>query len=223
MGAVMNDTPLYVDYLQNPVTLIGAGGIGSNLAPLIAKLGVSHLTVWDDDIVEPVNLAMQHFGPADLGLSKADVVAREVRRLNPAIDIEVKKERFAKGAHLDGFVIAAVDSMQSREQIIEEVVWQCESIPLFLDGRFDRQYNEFVDLYAVDPKDAEEVRRYRAALFPDSMALNAPRPAKISAHTPYLLAGLIGCVLARFVHEGRHPWKVTFDGSVLHTEVYGME
>ncbi len=218
----MNEKTLYTNYLRAPVTLVGAGGIGSNVAPLLAKLGVERLTVYDDDVVEPVNLAMQNFGPEDLGKSKAAVVGRSVTRLNPQVELDLRLRRFAQGDLLDGFIIAAVDSMQSREVVFDEVMRQRERIPLFIDGRFDRRFNEFVDLYAVDPKNEDDVKRYRGCLFSDSAAFSAPRPEKISAHTPYVLAGLIGCIIARFVHEGRHPWKVTFDGTVLEATTYGM-
>lgn len=203
----------YRDYLKRPLVLIGAGGIGSNLAPLLAKVGAPHLTIWDDDTVEPVNLAMQHFAPGDIGRFKAEVVAQRVRELRPEMGVSVHTRRFVQEDDVDGIVISAVDSMQSRRAVFEAVLRARSRVPLLIDGRFDRQYNEFIDVYATDPSVAWEVELYRGWFFDDAEASKAPRPEKLSAHTPYLLAGLVGQILARWVEGGRRPVKATLDAT----------
>lgn len=215
------DNPIYVPYLGQPVTLIGAGGIGSNLLPLLVKCGPSSLTIWDDDVVKPVNLAQQQFSYSDIDAWKAACLARKVLYMDPSLGVEFRLKRFMPGYVLDGVVVSGVDSMESRQVIFDEVCRQSERVALFIDGRLSRSANEWAELYFIDPKRADEVEFYREWLFTDEEAgPQGPRPTKISAHTPILLAGLLGAGLARWVHEGRHPLKVTMDAATFTLDVY---
>jgi hypothetical protein len=68
---------------QARVVLLGCGGIGSLVAVTLATAGVGELTLVDGDHVELSNLTRQFlFTEADIGLPKAEVLARELRRRN---------------------------------------------------------------------------------------------------------------------------------------------
>ena len=56
--------------LQPPITIIGAGAIGSSLTLILAKMGCQNLTLYDQDKIEPQNLACQFFSSRDLGREK---------------------------------------------------------------------------------------------------------------------------------------------------------
>lgn len=211
---------LYPDRLGYPVVMIGAGGIGSIVLPLLVKCGPRKITIWDDDIVEPVNLAQQGFDSADVGFPKASVLARRAAAINPNIRKTSYLFVFEEEDALDGIVIAGVDSMKSRRAIFKAVRRHADHVPLMIDGRLSRKYNEFIDLYFIDPTSAEEMEAYEESLFDDSEVEKVPRPETLSAHTPILLAGFIGAGLARWVSDGRHPWKVTHDAVSMHTEAY---
>jgi hypothetical protein len=211
----------YANYLNCPVVMVGAGGIGSNLLPLIVKCGPEKLTILDDDVVKPVNLAQQQFAVSDVGEAKAIVLARQAAAINPEICVTAMRVRVDAGCYLDGIVISGVDSMKSRRVIFDEVNRQKDRVRLFIDGRLSRKSNEWVELYFIDPKLDDEVEYYREWLFTDEEAgPPGPRPTKLSAHTPIMLAGLLGTGLARWVHEGCHPLKVTFDGSTFTLDMY---
>ncbi|MFL1431605.1 MULTISPECIES: TOMM precursor leader peptide-binding protein [unclassified Nocardiopsis] len=65
------------------VVLLGCGGIGSLVAAALATAGVGDLVLVDADHVELSNLTRQFlFTEADIGLPKAEVLARELRRRN---------------------------------------------------------------------------------------------------------------------------------------------
>lgn len=64
------------------VVVVGAGGLGSAVLPVLAAAGVGRLTVVDDDVVERSNLHRQVlYGPGDVGRGKADVAAQRLRAL----------------------------------------------------------------------------------------------------------------------------------------------
>jgi hypothetical protein len=215
------EKPLYSNHLDCDVTLVGAGGIGSNLLPLIVRCGPRHVTVWDPDVVKPVNLAAQNFKYADIGCSKVGAITRLASAINPDLPIVYKKRRFSNRNRLDGLVIAGVDSMQSRRTIFSAVCRQADRVDLFIDGRLSRSSPEWVELYFIDPKKENEVEAYREWLYADNeVGPKGPRPKQLSAHTPILLAGLLGAGLARWVHERRHPWKVTLDASTFTLAAY---
>jgi molybdopterin/thiamine biosynthesis adenylyltransferase len=104
------------------VGLIGAGGAGSLLNELLARLGVGHLVVIDYDVVEKSNL------PRLVGATNDDVrhkrlkvhVAERVSRAaNPsikfdAIEGDVTDENVATLLRDADFLFLAADSMQSR-------------------------------------------------------------------------------------------------------------
>lgn len=71
-------------HVTNDVVVIGAGGVGARLVPLLVKqlAGRDNLFVVDDDIVETRNLLRQHFTAADVGRPKAQLVAERAAAIN---------------------------------------------------------------------------------------------------------------------------------------------
>lgn len=67
------------------VVVVGAGGLGCALIPVLAAAGVGELVIVDDDLVETTNLHRQTlYGPADVGQPKAQVAAAGVTALGGA-------------------------------------------------------------------------------------------------------------------------------------------
>ena len=76
------------------VALIGAGGIGSPAIQYLAAAGIGTLRVIDDDAVALSNLQRQTlFGTRDVGTSKVVGAAQAVARLNPAVRVDMTRER----------------------------------------------------------------------------------------------------------------------------------
>lgn len=78
------------------VIVIGAGGLGSSLLPLLAATGIGRLEIFDGDRVEQSNLGRQViFREADVGKSKALTAAVFLRELNPHIEIIAHERHFS--------------------------------------------------------------------------------------------------------------------------------
>jgi len=84
------------------VVVLGAGGLGCTVLPVLAAAGVGTLTVVDDDTVDDTNLHRQTlYGPADAGRLKVDAAADALRRIAPEVVVHRHPERFAPGATFD--------------------------------------------------------------------------------------------------------------------------
>lgn len=84
------------------VLVIGAGGLGSAILPLLAAAGVGILTVVDDDTVAESNLHRQTLHTAgDVGTNKAASAADTLHALSPDAEIRVVETRFEPGKTFD--------------------------------------------------------------------------------------------------------------------------
>jgi molybdopterin/thiamine biosynthesis adenylyltransferase len=68
------------DLRRTSILLVGAGGLGGQIAHSLARKGVGRLVICDADKVETSNLARQFFYPVDLHENKALRLARNVAR-----------------------------------------------------------------------------------------------------------------------------------------------
>lgn len=65
-------------YQSGQVVMIGAGGIGSQVATALVRKGIGHLLLFDDDKVELKNCTRQLFDREDVGKFKAVQLARRL-------------------------------------------------------------------------------------------------------------------------------------------------
>lgn len=102
---------------QKPVTLVGCGGLGSNInVSLCRVLGNSSLFLYDMDTVEYKNLAGQNFGITEVGLNKATAVAQQAQNFNPLLYTSVNG-RFNINSYISPVIIGGVDNMATRNLI----------------------------------------------------------------------------------------------------------
>lgn len=67
------------------VAICGLGGLGSNLAVMLARIGVGRLVLIDFDVVEPSNLNRQSYFIEDLGRPKTEALCAQISAINPFI------------------------------------------------------------------------------------------------------------------------------------------
>lgn len=76
------------------VLVVGAGGLGSAVLPLLASAGFGTIGIVDDDRVEPSNLPRQAIHtPSDVGRAKVESAAETVRALDDTIEVRLLAER----------------------------------------------------------------------------------------------------------------------------------
>jgi len=75
---------------EGKVAVAGLGGLGSNIAVMLARAGVGKLLLVDFDRVEKSNLNRQHYDMSHLGILKTDALREQIKRIDPAIEIETR-------------------------------------------------------------------------------------------------------------------------------------
>ncbi len=84
-------SPAVHEALKNAkVAIAGLGGLGSNIATMLARTGVGHLLLVDFDVVEPSNLNRQAYYIKHLGMPKTEALREQLTHINPYILIEIK-------------------------------------------------------------------------------------------------------------------------------------
>ena len=117
---------------MNTVILIGCGGVGSYLAPPLARtmkfaLPNPRLVLMDGDTVEEKNINRQLFSDRDIGRNKAEALYRQFRKMTGdgiAISVETRylapQFEWSVPPDIDDIVICAVDNHVARRVILTE-------------------------------------------------------------------------------------------------------
>jgi molybdopterin/thiamine biosynthesis adenylyltransferase len=100
------------------VHVIGCGSVGSTVAELLARFGITNISLYDFDKVEPHNIANQMFNQDDLFHNKAEAVAHMICKINPDAekDLKIYTEGYVN-QKLNGYVFLCVDNIDLRRKI----------------------------------------------------------------------------------------------------------
>ena len=112
--------------------IIGCGAIGSSLAELLARQGVSLIHLWDYDVVESHNLVNQMYRVNQINKPKTEALAELILEINP--DAELVLHGKYTMQNLSGFVFIATDSIASRRTVVENN-WNSKNIEVMFDFR----------------------------------------------------------------------------------------
>ena len=109
------------------VGIAGAGGLGSNVAVLLARSGVRRLLIVDDDRVEPSNLNRQCYWPEDVGKPKVEALAARLLALDPGLILNVSREHISPataGALFRGcaIVVEALDEARFKADLCSSLL-----------------------------------------------------------------------------------------------------
>ncbi len=87
MIAARHTPGVYEKLKKSRVAVAGLGGVGSNVAIHLARLGVGKLHLIDFDIVEPSNLNRQEYFICHLGQKKTSAIKSQIEQINPYIEV----------------------------------------------------------------------------------------------------------------------------------------
>ncbi len=131
-----SNTPGLIEKINNhKIGIAGCGGLGSNIAMMLVRSGVSNLVLVDYDKVELSNLNRQHFFQEDIGKNKTDALHDILNKINPYLNIipinqRLLNENIFKVFKDCSIIVEAFDNIESKSMILKA----------FSDDRFNSKY-----------------------------------------------------------------------------------
>lgn len=194
---------------DTPIHIIGCGATGSNLALSLVKLGVPELHLYDMDVVEEHNIANQFFTDADIGKKKCVSLKENLGKFvtNPysevhAHDAEVTSENAE--IHIEnGIIFCVTDSMSSRNDLFKDFAKANIRIDYWIETRMNL---DTVRVYAIDPCNCIECRKYEETLYTDENTVeSACGTTQTAFPTASIVANQAVWMLLAHLNGKEHP------------------
>lgn len=121
------------------VCILGLGGLGSNVAVLLARAGIGYLKLVDFDVVEVSNLNRQQYRISHIGMKKTEAIKTIIKEINPFVEIEildikVERENILSVAGDVEIVVEAFDVAETKTMAIEELLTNGNKILVSASG-----------------------------------------------------------------------------------------
>ncbi len=121
------------------VCILGLGGLGSNVAVLLARAGISYLKLVDFDVVEVSNLNRQQYRISHIGIKKTEAIKSIIKEINPFVEIEVLNKKVDRENILSvvgdvEIVVEAFDVAETKAMAIEELLTNGNKILISASG-----------------------------------------------------------------------------------------
>ncbi|HEX2925441.1 MAG TPA: sulfur carrier protein ThiS adenylyltransferase ThiF [Ruminiclostridium sp.] len=112
---------------EGRVAIAGLGGLGSNIAVMLARIGVGHLLLVDFDVVEPSNLNRQSYYISHLGMEKTAALKMQIEQINPFITVETRTVRVTDENVCElfsgyGIICEAFDKPDAKSMLVNAVL-----------------------------------------------------------------------------------------------------
>lgn len=121
--------------LASTVGIAGLGGLGSNIAVHLARLGVGHLILVDFDYVDLSNINRQHYFLRHLGMTKTEALKEQLLEINPYLHYETYSQRITADNACSLFsgcdvICEAFDLAEQKAMLTETLLAGLPQIPL---------------------------------------------------------------------------------------------
>ncbi|MGE4588185.1 MAG: sulfur carrier protein ThiS adenylyltransferase ThiF [Acidaminococcaceae bacterium] len=109
------------------IAIFGLGGIGSNAAVMLTRMGVGYLRLIDFDVVEERNLTRQSYYPPQLGQPKTKALTEQLLTINPNLTIDAHHIRVTADNALpltDGvdIICEAFDQPEAKAMLVNSLL-----------------------------------------------------------------------------------------------------
>lgn len=179
---------------QARVAVVGLGGLGSNIAILLTRMGVCKLHLIDFDRVDVSNLHRQQYFLEQVGSYKTEALANILRKINPHIDLKLSCVK------LDEHNLAG---LLKDETIICEALDKAETKAMLVNGALGNFIDKIIvaasGMAGLDDGNLIQARHISKNLYLcgdgvsdcESESLYAARVALCAAHQAHLVQRII--------------------------------
>ena len=117
------------------VGIAGCGGLGSNCAIALARVGMGTLVIVDFDCLSVSNLNRQYYFRDQVGMKKVEALADNILRIDPTIRVEKHAVRITATNFTGLFagcdvIVEAFDLAEEKEMLITSALTHFPTIPL---------------------------------------------------------------------------------------------
>lgn len=119
------------------VGIAGAGGLGSNCAVALARVGIGKLIISDFDIVNESNLNRQYFFKDQLGQKKVYALRENINRIDPDVqvicnDIKLNESNIVEIYKDCDVIVEAFDLAEMKKMLVETILSELPEKPVVL-------------------------------------------------------------------------------------------
>jgi len=117
------------------IGIAGAGGLGSNCAVALARVGIGKLIIADFDTIDEGNLNRQYYFYDQIGQKKVFALRDNIKRINPHTNVECHDVKLDPDKILELYsncdvIVEAFDLAEAKQMIIETILVQLPEKPL---------------------------------------------------------------------------------------------
>ena len=171
------------------VIIGGAGGIGSWLTLLLARMG-ANTYIYDFDTVSATNIGGQLFSNDSIGETKVTALKRTVQQYSGSYT-NAFFEKYTEESLRSIYMFSAFDNMEARRIMFNRWKSQDPEKGIFIDGRL---IAESLQIFCVT-KDNMDIYE-QEYLFSDSEVEDAPCTMKQTSHSAAMIAShMVGFLL----------------------------
>ncbi|AMD95555.1 sulfur carrier protein ThiS adenylyltransferase ThiF [Leptotrichia sp. oral taxon 847] len=124
---------------KTKICILGLGGLGSNVAALLARAGIGYLKLVDFDVVEASNLNRQQYRVSHIGMKKTKAIKNIIKEINPFVkvdilDTKVDKENISSIVKDIKIIVEAFDRAETKAMAIEKLLTNKNKIVVSASG-----------------------------------------------------------------------------------------
>lgn len=186
------------------VIIAGIGGIGSNVVFQLARMVPANITMYDDDIVETVNMAGQLYSYDDIGKAKVNAMADMITKYTSMRQINAVRGKFTESTEPGDIMICGFDNMVARKTFFNSWTKHISSKSdeerakcLYLDGRLSM---DTLQILCIKGDDVYNILRYKKEfLFKDSEAEATVCSMKQTTYLACMIGSLMVNLFTNFI------------------------
>ena len=168
------------------VAVAGIGGLGSNIAVMLARSGIGKLFLVDFDVVDVTNLNRQMYFISHLGLPKTEALPQILYQINPyltceSVRIKVMPENVRELFKEYPIVCEAFDKPDQKAMLVRELLMQCPET-IVVSGNGMAGYGDTNDICTSQKMRRLYVCGDQKTDVGGGIGLMAPRVAACAAH-----------------------------------------